>query len=77
MTGDGGMTEGGGGDRRAAGVTDRGRGRPGRGTADGGGSRLSTPHLTSPLKGGRDELGFSSSEERGMNLGGSSQRGEG
>ena len=48
-----------------AGMTDPGRGdaaegerrgRSGRG-AIGGGSGRSTPHLTSPLEGGRDELG--------------------
>ena len=33
------------------------RGRSGRGTTGGGCSWRLTPHLTSPLKGGRDELG--------------------
>ena len=32
-------------------------------TTDGAGSQLPTPHLTSPLKGGRDELG-----ERGVGV---------
>ena len=47
-----------------AGMTE-GRGDEGEGLAwaigacrtDGGGSRPLTPHLTSPLEGGRDELG--------------------
>ena len=52
-------------EERRAEMTERGAGATEGGSAwaieacrtGGGGSRRSTPHLTSPLEGGRDELG--------------------
>ena len=53
-----GMTEGARGWWRETGMVEgEWRGRSGGGTTGGVGLKASTPHLTSPLRGGRDELG--------------------